>query len=111
MRLMTEVLGVEGIKLNDDFFQLGGDSLTAVQLVSKLEKALGIVLPRNLLMEGPTPARLAMCIDANRAAAGEQGKPDTVKGTSTALPRAVQAFRPFSSSRPSAEALLSIGSW
>ena len=80
IHLMTEVLGVEGIKLNDDFFQLGGDSLTAVQLATKLEKTLDVILPRNVLMESPTPARLAMLIDANRSTVTEQEKPAAVEG-------------------------------
>lgn len=36
-RILKEVLGVKTISIDDDFFEIGGNSLTAVQVVSKLQ--------------------------------------------------------------------------
>ncbi|WP_165949771.1 non-ribosomal peptide synthetase, partial [Micromonospora sp. KC207] len=55
--LFGEVLGVPA-GVDDDFFDLGGDSLTAMRLVHGVE-ALGVELEVLELMLHPTPAQLA----------------------------------------------------
>ena len=45
------VLGVNEILLDSDFFILGGDSLTAIQLSYKLKVALGIEISPGFLLE------------------------------------------------------------
>lgn len=54
-----EVLGIEPIGLNDDFFELGGDSLIGIQLMSRLRTEFALELPMNSLFESPTIAGLA----------------------------------------------------
>ncbi|MEM8619079.1 MAG: amino acid adenylation domain-containing protein [Actinomycetota bacterium] len=44
------------IELDTDFFELGGDSITAVQLVTDVEEALGVPVPISILLAGSTPA-------------------------------------------------------
>ncbi|MEE8583267.1 MAG: amino acid adenylation domain-containing protein, partial [Acidobacteriota bacterium] len=58
-RIWEEVLEVGQIGLRDDFFELGGHSLMAVQLMSRIEQAVGRKLPLGLLFEGATVERLA----------------------------------------------------
>ncbi len=59
-----ELLGVESIGPDDDFYELGGNSLLATQVVSKLRRALAIELPVRVLFEQTTVAGLARHIDA-----------------------------------------------
>ncbi|WP_410667634.1 non-ribosomal peptide synthase/polyketide synthase [Amycolatopsis sp. cmx-4-68] len=62
-RLVTEVwadvLGVARVGVDDDFFDLGGDSLLGIRVVSRLRDALGADVPARLVFTAPTPARLA----------------------------------------------------
>ena len=53
------VLGLDRVGADDDFFELGGDSLSAVELLAGLSERLGAELAVADLLEGPTPAGLA----------------------------------------------------
>ncbi|WP_143265067.1 condensation domain-containing protein, partial [Amycolatopsis lexingtonensis] len=55
----AEVLGVERVGVDDDFFDLGGDSLRGIRVVARLRDALGTDVPARLVFTAPTPARLA----------------------------------------------------
>ncbi|AZE58415.1 MULTISPECIES: amino acid adenylation domain-containing protein [Pseudomonas fluorescens group] len=57
--LLSELLDVPEIGIRDDFFELGGTSLTAMRLVLTLEKRFGIDVPIAALIEAPTIAGLA----------------------------------------------------
>jgi acyl-CoA synthetase (AMP-forming)/AMP-acid ligase II/thioesterase domain-containing protein/acyl carrier protein len=66
-RLWAEVLGLERVGLNEDFFMLGGDSLQAVDLFLRVEKQLGRRLPRSVLFEAGTVAKMAQRIEETAA--------------------------------------------
>ncbi|MEV6259031.1 thioester reductase domain-containing protein, partial [Nocardia sp. NPDC051929] len=59
----AEVLGVERVGLDDDFFELGGNSLMAFTLQRALAARLGIDLPMTALFTAPTVRGLATRID------------------------------------------------
>ncbi|MGH2510313.1 MAG: KR domain-containing protein, partial [Ktedonobacteraceae bacterium] len=52
--IWRDVLGVEQVGLDENFFELGGNSLTGLQVIASLRKALHIQLPVVALFEAPT---------------------------------------------------------
>jgi thioesterase domain-containing protein/acyl carrier protein len=55
----NDLLGTNQIGLDDDFFDLGGHSLIAVQLFSRIRKTYSLDLDLSLLFEARTIAKLA----------------------------------------------------
>jgi amino acid adenylation domain-containing protein len=59
-----ELLGIERVGRNDGFFDLGGHSLSAVQLIARLQERLPVDLPADVLFDRPTVAALAELVEA-----------------------------------------------
>ena len=56
--VFAEVLGVTRPNVEDNFFDLGGHSLTATQVVSRVRRHFGVDLPLEAVFESPTIAAL-----------------------------------------------------
>jgi len=62
--IYSQVLGINGIGVNDNFFHLGGHSLRALQVLSRIQSAFEINLPVEEIFETPTIAGLAKRIES-----------------------------------------------
>ena len=67
--IWEDVLGIRPISVTDSFFALGGHSLQAIRLMSRIESALNIALPQTALFEAPTIRALAQAIDGRATSA------------------------------------------
>ena len=63
----ADVLNVGRVGLDQNFFELGGNSLSAVALMHRLQKSLNRTLGPVVLMENPTVSQLAAYLDRNTA--------------------------------------------
>jgi non-ribosomal peptide synthetase component F/alpha-ketoglutarate-dependent taurine dioxygenase len=79
--LWRQVLGVEQVGTDDNFFELAGDSLLATQVVARLRGLFSVELPLQSFFERPTVAALAEQVDAARQEAGAASAPAAVAGT------------------------------
>ncbi|WP_040774040.1 non-ribosomal peptide synthetase, partial [Nocardia pneumoniae] len=68
----AEVLGVERVGADDDFFTLGGNSLLATQVAARIGKALDTRVPVRWLFEASTVAGLAVRAERHAGAGGRQ---------------------------------------
>ncbi|MET9868736.1 amino acid adenylation domain-containing protein [Streptomyces sp. NPDC006386] len=57
--ILAQVLELDRVGADDDFVELGGDSLRAVRAATQIGQALGRRLPARTVLEHPTVARLA----------------------------------------------------
>ncbi len=78
--IYARVLGVERVGVDDSFFDLGGDSLSAMRLVAAINTGLDAGLSVRTVFEAPTVARLAP-----RIGAGAGGLPRLVAGERPAV--------------------------
>jgi amino acid adenylation domain-containing protein len=65
-RIWAEVLSLEKVGINDIFFDLGGDSLTATRVVSRVIEQFQLAIPLQSLFESATIADMAAVITEHR---------------------------------------------
>nr|BAW27730.1 hypothetical non-ribosomal peptide synthetase [Micromonospora sp. SpD080624G1-02] len=99
----TAVLGRDGIGVRDDFFQLGGHSLRALQVAARLRAATGVDVSLRTLFTHPTAADLAATLGAE--VSGGAGRAGIVSGAEVSASRATaDAARPPLTARPAGAA-------
>jgi len=69
-RVWQELLGVDDVGTDQNFFDLGGDSSLAVRMFSQIEQVFGVKLPLTTLYEAPTIEELARILRGEVSAAG-----------------------------------------
>jgi amino acid adenylation domain-containing protein len=67
VQIWEETLNVHPVGVHDNFFDLGGHSLTATRVVSQVIKQFQLELPLQSLFQSPTVAEMAAIITQNQA--------------------------------------------
>jgi amino acid adenylation domain-containing protein len=70
--VVSELLDIEKIGMNQDFFLLGGHSMLGAQLIVRLEDMFGVEIGLRYLFDHPTPAEIAAEVE-RQIAAGQVG--------------------------------------
>jgi amino acid adenylation domain-containing protein len=69
--IWVEILGIDEVGIHDNHFDLGGNSLSAMQVVAQIEKAFRVPMPLARFFESPTIASLSRNLSMTLGAAPE----------------------------------------
>jgi len=93
VRMFGEILGESEVGPNDSFFDLGGTSLLAVKLITQIERAWGVTLTLDTLLETNSAAALAELVNPT---ASSTAAPAAVAAVRSGQHRSLLAMRPGS---------------
>ncbi|MFE7952762.1 amino acid adenylation domain-containing protein, partial [Streptomyces sp. NPDC057426] len=68
-RLFAEVLGVAQVGIDDNYFALGGDSITSIQLVNRARQAGAVFTPKDVFAHQTVAALAEACGESGEGAA------------------------------------------
>jgi hypothetical protein len=66
-QIWSDILRIEQVGIHDNFFRLGGHSLTGIQVIARLREGLGVELPVKAIFEQPTISGLVKKLQATGA--------------------------------------------
>ncbi|MGH7824892.1 MAG: amino acid adenylation domain-containing protein [Candidatus Binatia bacterium] len=89
--IWADVLKLRRIGIHDNFFHLGGHSLSAIQVISRVRETFGVEIFLRALFEKPTLARFAEMIVEAKNRRGQHSTPDI--STISPLPRRLQRLK------------------
>jgi thioesterase domain-containing protein/acyl carrier protein len=94
--ILRELLEVEEVTASDDFFDLGGDSMIAVQLLARLRSAFGVELVHRDLLEAPVVGQIAELVrrrSASGSSSGSAGSSESEPARKVELPSNLVTLR------------------
>lgn len=84
--LWQDILGLEQVGIYDNFFGIGGDSLLATQLISRVSKTFKVDLPLRAVFESPTAFDLGLSITQRQAEQLDSAELEQIMAELEALP-------------------------
>jgi thioesterase domain-containing protein/aryl carrier-like protein len=90
-----ELLGVEEVAADDDFFALGGHSLAAVRLFARIRKQFAVDLPLATLFQAPTLRALAVLVAQTGGLNTSPGNEAPKKPGSNVIPLVTRSWSPL----------------
>ncbi|MDP8241217.1 MAG: amino acid adenylation domain-containing protein [Candidatus Hatepunaea meridiana] len=83
IKIWRNILNIETIDIDTSFFDLGGSSLNAIQLIHTIQSELSITVSTKELFTSPTVRQFAKYVDNQRS----KPKPETAKTVDTPIPK------------------------
>lgn len=77
--IWRELLGVDRVGIDDNFFDLGGHSLLAIRLMGRINQELGVDVPVAKLFEAPTVAQIAVFLGTSGDASPDGVRDDALR--------------------------------
>src|SRR5262249_40239228 len=78
-KIFAELLAVDRVGIDDNFFVLGGHSLTAIRLVNRVAASLRVPMSLRTVFQTPTVAELAASISVHRRTVTRYANASAVK--------------------------------
>ncbi len=66
-QIFENILSIESVGANDNFFEIGGHSLNALRIINEIENKSGVRIPVTVIFENPTVVQLAKIINKSNA--------------------------------------------
>lgn len=86
IKIWEKVFGINSIGIKDNFFDLGGHSMLAVQVFAEIEKTFNKKLPLSTLLEAPTIEQLADILNSEGFSAPQEWVVPLQKGSDSDRP-------------------------
>jgi acyl carrier protein len=64
--IWAAMLELDSVEVDEDFFELGGDSLMAAELQIQIDRRFGVEVPASVIYRTPTIAQLARAVRSAR---------------------------------------------
>lgn len=74
--IWQELLGIDRIGIDDDFFELGGDSLIGTQVITRIQRSFGVKVATRCVYTHPTVRSMSEVIEATLVS---QSSPETIR--------------------------------
>jgi amino acid adenylation domain-containing protein len=97
MKIWRQQFGNEGLTLDDDYFDQGGDSLMAVGMIAMIESTFNKMVPISHLINSPTPRKLIRKLELDDVATKENRE---TRPEDTALPAIAVRLKRSESQQP-----------
>ena len=91
--MFAEVLRVKRVGVHDNFFEMGGHSLMATRVVSRMRQMLSVELPLHEFFAMPTIAGVARCVEAMDKDGRRDGLADELTAIAQAGHKRAEAAR------------------
>ena len=104
LQIWEQVLEIQGLGVEDDYFELGGDSLVGLILFGEVESAFGVALPVSTLLDCPNVRLLAQRLEEERAPVAQKpaavAPVASIRGPAPVVQRREAVQRPLIAIRP-----------
>jgi tyrocidine synthetase-3 len=91
LRILSEILQIEKLSMDDNFFEIGGNSLNAVRFISRVQKDLNVNLPLREIFFSPVLLQVAEAV--KKLMASQDFQNETMETSTTIIPASSEELK------------------